>query len=202
MKKILKLALVALVGVIGYNANAQESGFLVKAGLNLNNIKDNDGTGDNNVGFHLGAGYEYAFTENFAIEPGVYLDTRGAKAKEGEITAKINMIGVTIPVLAKGKFAVGNDFSLFANVGPYVNLNFSGKMKAEGYGESVSQDIKFGSNAGEMKTANFGLNFGGGVEFKKFILGLGYDLGLSNVSNVEGNKAKLHALKISVGYKF
>ena len=58
MKNIFKVAIVALVGLVSYNANAQ---FAVKAGINLNNMsysndKDNSSY-SSNTGFHVGATY-------------------------------------------------------------------------------------------------------------------------------------------------
>lgn len=64
-----------------------------------------------------------------------------------------------------------------------------------------------------MKRVNYGINFGAGIEINRFIIGAGYDLGLSNLGNsnvVSGgiinvnidNQIHVDAFKLSIGYKF
>lgn len=144
----------------------------------------------------------------FAIEPGILLDTRGFKIEGAD--SKIDIIGLTIPVLAKGKFAVSHKLLVFASVGPYANIGLSGKSRKKG----VDYDVEFGSsNPSQMKRVNYGINFGAGIEINRFIIGAGYDLGLSNLGNsnvVSGgiinvnidNQIHVDAFKLSIGYKF
>lgn len=223
MKNIFKVAIVALVGLVSYNANAQ---FAVKAGINLNNMsysnnKDNSSY-SSNTGFHVGATYEIDLIGNFlSLEPGLFLDTRGAKTSGNvglsSYESKLNIVGLTIPVLAKGKIGLGDKLALFANVGPYVNIGLSGKQKTEfkalGVSETKDTDVKFGDGLTESKRFNMGLNFGVGAEFFNFILGVGYDLGLTSITNtgkevIDGEtleselKAVPSAFKVSLGYKF
>ncbi|CEN51437.1 Putative outer membrane insertion C-signal (fragment) [Capnocytophaga canimorsus] len=42
MKKFFKIALVALFGVVGYTANAQETGLSLKGGVNFNGASGDD----------------------------------------------------------------------------------------------------------------------------------------------------------------
>lgn len=78
MKRIVKMALVALLGVYGFNANAQDLGIIVKAGVNLNStslsgsyFEGAGATAQNNTGFHLGASYELPITDIIFVEGGV-----------------------------------------------------------------------------------------------------------------------------------
>lgn len=213
--KHLKIALLALVGAFTYQANAQESSFIVKGGVNINSVTTDTKLFEpkSDIGFHIGASYEMPIASIVSIEPGVYFDTRGFKY-EAEIlgtkaTFKNQFMGVNIPVLAKVKVEVGNA-AVFFNAGPYAYIPFSGKntVKSDGnidLNEFVAGEIKFGNEIGNYKRFNFGLNFGAGVEVSNFVLGFGYDLGLNDAIKHEVKDkvaAKYNALKISVGYKF
>lgn len=202
MKKIVIATLVAFVGMLGNSAKAQEtSGFSVKAGVNFNTFSRDNSTGLKSlIGYHIGATYEFDLGKNFAVEPGLFLDTRGAKY-EGAFVGKTNIIGLTVPVLAKGRLVINNDLNVFVNAGPFVNIGLGGTRKTEAAGITVKRDVTFGNGDSDIERTNFGLNFGAGIEYQRFILGIGYDLGLSKVNSLN-TKTKLNAFKISVGYKF
>ena len=96
MKKIIMLA-VLTAGLV-FSATAQESGFGVRASLNLSNVNNKYdgevGSGEsksdyendfkNRVGFKIGVIYDWGISESFYIQPGLYFTTRGAKIKESE----------------------------------------------------------------------------------------------------------------------
>lgn len=216
--KHLKIALLALVGAFTYQANAQESSFIVKAGVNINSATGEElEKSKSSIGYHFGASYEMPIANILSIEPGVYFDTRGFKFEEKtdnlSYKEKVSLTGVNIPILAKVKVEIGT-VAVFLNAGPYAYIPFSGKLKSEktyskelGYEDKVTEnDLKFGSekNQENHKRFNFGLNFGAGVEVSNFVLGFGYDLGLNDSLKHERDKTavKYNALKISVGYKF
>ena len=74
MRPTIKILLVAIIGFLFANVNAQNSGFSIKAGVNFNNI-----SGDNapsvakvNTGYHLGVAYEVSFSEYFGLEPALF----------------------------------------------------------------------------------------------------------------------------------
>lgn len=202
MKKIVIATLVAFVGMLGNSAKAQEtSGFSVKAGVNFNTFSRDNSTGLKSlIGYHIGATYEFDLGKNFAVEPGLFLDTRGAKFEGSGFVGKTNIIGLTVPVLAKGRLVINNDLNVFVNAGPFVNIGLGGTRKTEAADITVKRDVTFGNGDSDIERTNFGLNFGAGIEYQRFILGIGYDLGLSKVNNLN-TKTKLNAFKISVGYK-
>ncbi|AEK23912.1 porin family protein [Capnocytophaga canimorsus] len=199
MKKFFKIALVALFGVVGYTANAQETGLSLKAGVNFNGASGDDVKGTKGVvGFHAGLGYEVGFTDIFAFETGAYFDTRGYKVKDTGVISeeKVSIYSVTVPVLAKARFEVLPDVRAFVNAGPFANIGIMGKTKLG----DKSEDVKFGNKEDEIERFGYGVNFGAGVEFNKFVVGVGYDLGLNKLA--ENNKTYTNAFKVSVGFKF
>lgn len=221
MNKVVKSALVALVGVLGFNANAQDLGLTVKGGLNINSVSLSEEVKglESKVGFHIGAAYEIPVADIISIEAGVFFDTRGLKTKEERdliITKRTtegntNLYSLNIPVTGKVRIGV-SDINIFLQAGPYANILLSGTEKREvstftkasntTTNTSSSEDIEFGENKDVKDRFDYGLTFGGGVEFKKFVLSAGYDLGLRNFAESSEGKVKFNAIKIGVGYKF
>lgn len=153
---------VLAVGTV-FGVQAQESGFGVRASMNLSTIYNKyDGRLDggsrsdyeedfkNRVGFNIGVIYDYGFTENFYIQPGLYFTTRGGKIDKpkDDYKEKWNLNYLQIPILASYRFVLTDNIKLHINAGPYVAVGLGGKMKYEIDGEKY--DIKaFGTSKGE-----------------------------------------------------
>jgi hypothetical protein len=142
-----------------------------------------------------------------SIQPALnYTGKGGNFAFEGfdsEADLKTYYLQVPVNVVYRIPAVIGN---VYFGAGPYVGLGLSGKAKGtDENGNTVSEDIKFGNDADAFKRTDFGLNGIAGVEFKGgLILGINYDLGLSNISNDTGDdqSVKNRVFGISVGYKF
>lgn len=215
MKKIL-LSLVAVVMVIAV-ANAQTS-FGVRAGANLANIGGDD-TDDAKmkIGYHVGAYANIGLTDMFALEPGLFLSSKGYKVEESETEefmgevmkyeyeGKSNITYLDIPVLARISTASG--FNVF--VGPQFSFLLGNKYKEEetmstgGVTETESDED---SSTEGMNKLDLGLALGVGYQLESGLnFNLGYDLGLSNINDFEGSEDyKVHnrVIKISVGFNF
>lgn len=196
MKKVL-LSAVAVMAFM--SVSAQETRFGVKAGANLTTFTGDVEDLDSKVGFHVGGFAEIKLTDKFAVQPEILFSTQGAKEKEsspfGSFEYKTNLSYLNIPVMAK--YYVAEKFSLEA--GPQIGFLLSAKAKFDGGGESGDEDIKDG-----LKSIDFGVNFGAGYDFTENVsVGLRYNLGLSNISDSEGDgKVKNSVFSLSVGYKF
>ena len=92
MKKSVLFVLFALISVAGFS---QITGWNAKVGMNFSNY-----TGDLDlnakVGFKLGGGFEYAFTDTWSLQPSLFLTSKGAK-KDGNalLTAGGRVLGIT-----------------------------------------------------------------------------------------------------------
>lgn len=209
MKKMVMLAVIA-AGMV-FSASAQESGFGVRASLNLSNVQNKYdgevGGGEsksdyeydfkNRVGFNIGVIYDWGISESFYIQPGLYFTTRGAKLKESEedykYEQKWNLNYLQLPILASYRIALSDNVKWHINAGPYVAVGVGGKVKwEETYdGETDKGDYKaFGTadedsdeEKGGLKRFDAGLSFGTGVSIDKFYIGLTYDLGLVNAAD-------------------
>jgi len=190
---------------------------------------------DPKAGFKLGVIGEYSFNEYFALTPGVVFKQRGAKGElslsDGwssyAVKSSTNINYLQIPINAKVSVPINRDFKVFGVAGPYVAFGLSGKetdeLKSNGVNvgkitfDLFSGDVSSGnlflddvledySKYSKLKRSDFGLTFGGGMEYKKIFVSIQYDLGLSNLykaPEINGVlKTSNRNLGISVGYMF
>ena len=185
MKKLLLTA--AAVFAFGF-ANAQETKFGVKAGLNMADWSGEDADGiDSRVSFHVGGFAEIKLADKFALQPELLYSSQGGKADGGTY----NVDYINIPVMAK--FYVIEKLSIEA--GPQVGFLVSAKAKPDS-GDDI--DIK-----DELKSTDFGINAGASYNFTENLsAGLRYNLGLSQVVDADGADIKNNVFSLSVGYKF
>ena len=215
MKKA--LLTIITIFIFGYT-NAQEAKFGIKGGLNLANVNF---TGDNSslvnpktlYGFHIGGFVEIKVSDTFSFQPELLYSSQGFTEDETgyidgyyyDAEGKTKLDYLNIPLMAK--FYATKQFSL--EFGPQIGILLSAKQEFnvtvkngnETFSDSSSEDIK-----DDLKSSDFGLNFGAGYDFtEKFSAGLRYNVGLSNIADFEdqGNsKAKNNVFSLSVGYKF
>lgn len=202
----------------------------VQGGLNLANItKSNDGqTEKNNIlpTFNVGVLGRLPLADVFSLESGLLLTGRGSKAEtyfnggNNYIKTKFNPLYLELPLNAVVKIPLGADkTNVFFNAGPYVAMGIGGQSKRESYilgiSSSESSSIKFSNDdpftseeedAGynKLKRFDYGLNFGGGIQFKHLILKANYGLGLAKINSTESNnnsndKNKYRTVSFSVG---
>lgn len=225
MKKLLTIVVVAMATL---GAKAQEmEGFIFKAGLNFNKMENKVTSSNNksNLGFHLGAAYEYPIYEGVFVEGGLYFDTRGNKYvqndKDVNGTSTLTFFSLNAPVTLKAKLEIADDIRVFGQMGPYLDILLWGVATANFYDKNtkesetrktvihISDEEKYTENVVhlDIERLGYGLTFGGGVEYQNFVFGLSYDLGLNNhikdkFSDEEKLHMHMHSFKLSVGYKF
>jgi len=224
MKNLIKLSLVAVLGMLCMQSNAQIG---VKGGFNLSNLleKDDDATYSEDYkwlpGFHAGVTLGLPFSEYFAVEPGVLFTTKGMKLDEefdleidgvtytASLTGKASAYYIDVPVNLKLSYPLTEDFKIFAAAGPYAGYGLSGKLKStleiEGEEETDEEDIQWGDTEDDdLMRFDYGLTFGAGFIFNFIQLGASFDLGLANISPVTDNGAmtKNRVLKFSLGLMF
>ena len=200
----------------------------VQGGLNLANItKTKDGqTEKNNIlpSFNVGILGRLDLDPMFALESGLLLTGHGSKAEtyftNGDyVKTKFNPFYLQVPLNAVVKIPLEKESNVFFNAGPYVAIGIGGKSTRESklgplMSNSISS-IQFSNDdpftsqqedAGynKLKRFDFGLNFGGGFQFRHVILKANYGLGLAKINSTESNntandKNKYRTLSFSVG---
>lgn len=202
MKKGLILVLFALVSVASF-AQISWSG---KVGMNMSNFTGDMET-DMRVGFNLGVGMEYSFTDLWSLQTGLMFSQKGAKSDLGEDgSVKYNPMYLEIPVMAGARFAVTDNQSVLIKAGPYFGIGIAGKAKWEYDGESEKYDF-FGDGDDQEGGKRFdcGLGIGVAYEINKFFVALDGEFGFTPVIDFKEDgvsNPKNINFSIGVGYKF
>lgn len=207
MKKIILSLGAALLLAAG--AQAQVS-YGLKAGVNLGKYSNNGDNQKNNTSFYVTGFADLPVAPQFSIQPGVSLQGKGSKVEisEGDLSGSttVNVMSIEIPVNAVYYIPAGTG-NIFLGAGPYVGFNVSGKAKSKGSIGDLSgdskEDIKFGGGDDEMKVIDAGANFMAGYKFGNgLLINAGYGLGLTNLSNLSGDKVSNRVLSFGVGLQF
>jgi hypothetical protein len=203
----------------------------VQGGLNLANITStNDGQTEKNnmlATFNAGIMARFGLSEMFDLESGLLLTGRGSKAEtdftSGDyVKSTFNPLYLEVPLNAVVKLPLAKGAHISFNAGPYVAMGIGGKSTSESkVGPLVSTStntIKFSNDDpftskqddaayDKLKRFDFGINLGGGLEFRHLMLKANYGLGLAKINSTESNntvndKNKYRTLSFSVGIPF
>lgn len=223
MKKI--LFVMALVMALAISASAQDpvkglTGAGFKAGLvmakasgdNIDMAEEETGIDAGYLmGFAVGGFIEYSFSPSFAIQPEILYNTKGVKFKSDEfdVTDKITMTYMQIPVLLKFNIPTAGKFDPFIYAGPSIGILLSANDKLEGTDEDYDEDIKDSFKSTDISAvlglgAGFPMGASGQLTFE-----VRYDMGLTNVAEdmviedetVAGD-AKTGSIGFLVGFSF
>jgi len=212
MKKIL---LSLLLSVLSLSAIAQNLEVGVKGGVNFvktnipSQYKDDPlVSGKTLTTFSVAAFMDFKFG-NFSYQPAVSFTGKGRqvfyKGQEADgidVTEKNNLYYLQVPmnIIYRLPITMGN---LYAGAGPYVAVGLSGKTKYITSATTETHDIKFGNNEADIKPTDFGADIIAGLKLKNgLLIGLNYDLGLTNISNNKGDNIKNRVLGVSAGFVF
>ncbi|MBP6556768.1 MAG: PorT family protein [Flavobacterium sp.] len=164
-------------------ANAQDSKggssdmkFGVKAGLNNSNYTGDADGGDAATSFYIGGLVDFTVSEKFHVQPELLYSVEGAD--------KDSMTFLRLPIMAK--YYVAEGFSLQA--GP----EFAFKIAAE---NDLTDEF--------TKSLDYGLGIGAGYELESgLFFDARYNLGLANISDVDGFDAGTTSIQVGLGYRF
>ncbi len=187
--------------LVGVSSFALSQGIGLKAGLNISNQIINNKTIHSSVGllngFHLGVVGDVKVSEKTYFSPGLLYSVKGSKDND-DIKNKLSYI--TIPLDFKVKYTV-EGMKLFFKVGSEFGYAISGKVKSD----DEEADIEFGSEEGQIKRLDLGVDLGVGIEILSTLqLEAAYTLGLTTImsENVERVKMKNRNFAVSMTYFF
>jgi hypothetical protein len=180
MFKILTVSLaVGFAACITTNTMAQiRAG--VKGGLNVSNLYvDNVDDENARFGFNVGVYGQIFSTDVFAIQPELLFSTKGSKIEYGggifDQTTKYNLSYLDLPVLAV--FKLGDAAEI--HIGPYVSYLLDANISHDGDLGSGVDDI----NKDHLKSFDYGLSGGFGLNFGSMQVGARYNYGLAELSD-------------------
>jgi opacity protein-like surface antigen len=193
-----------------------------RAGLNLGSVSyDPDVpsgvTKGMRTGFYFGGAFELAFGGPIAIEidpmfimkgnviEGEAVDGFGQPLGKAKSTTKVSFL--EMPILIKGKIPTGGPITPVIFAGPSIGFKMSATNTFEVAGQTQDTDLK-----DQIKSTDFGLQLGGGVEFAAtrqvhVAADVRYGLGLTNLAKevagaAQQQTAKTRGLMFGVGVLF
>jgi len=209
MKKLLATG-VALLLVASLTAQIS---FGPRAGFNLTNMAESAEGEPFSLDTDFRPGFQVGFVVDIpvvgdllSIQPGLLFAQQGARLNfelfGEDIKSTISINYLQMPINAQLGFGIGNDARILLQAGPYLGFALGGNVRAEVLGETVTEDIEFGSGPEEMNRFDLGVGFGAGVQFGRIQVGVGYNLGFANLSNEEGTTSRNNGLALTVTYLF
>lgn len=186
MKKVFTFA--AAILLFAGMANAQLS---INAGYTSKNFTSTTKAGSNSQtkeyslggGFFLGGSYNVGMADGLNLTPGLYFTYNTDKDESNGVTTTINTMDLNVPILFSYTLPLGNDLSIFAFVGPNIQLGLSAQQKVEGTLGGIldgTTDLYEQDNDGESMFTRFdlGVMVGVGAQYQNFRLQAGYHKGL------------------------
>ena len=157
---------------------------------------------DMKIGFNVGVGMEYQFSDMWSIQPSLMISQKGGKYDEDGETVKFNPMYLEIPVLAAARFAVTDNQNVVVKAGPYFAFGVAGKVKV---GDEKGDFFGDGDDQYGGKRFDCGIGVGVAYEIGKFFVGLDGEFGFTNVVDFKSDNVsnpKNMNFSIGVGYKF
>ena len=151
------------------------------------------------VGYTVGVGLDYQFTDMWYLQSGLNITGKGAKA--GDLKIKTHYL--EIPVLAAAKFDVSDNMKFVVNAGPYLAFGMGGKLE-EGNASMKVFSKEDGMEEALMKRFDLGLQYGVGLELSdKYLINLTGQYGfIDPFKGDSGESSHNIAFMIGVGYRF
>lgn len=217
MKKIVTIALAAVMMLAGTNAFAQLS---VGAGyLNSTLNKSNNGTAlapETSNGFYVGGSYNIHLVKGLGVAPGIYYSMIGSKQTNsygalGSLTGNFTEHAVNVPVNFNYGFDL-RDVKFLVFAGPTFQYGLSSKVKYDVSGIAANLLKAAGlsstgvlDNYKENVYSPFNIYLGGGLGAElaeKLQITVGFDYGLMNISKADKTVAHRYNIKLGVAYLF
>ncbi|NMD01762.1 MAG: PorT family protein [Bacteroidales bacterium] len=145
-------------------------------------------------GLSIGLSGEVPLSESLYLNSGALFIKKGVKRHIADLDQKIPVIYLEIPVniLCKYDFIT---WKMFGQAGLYAGIGLSAKSKR---GDD-KEKIEFGTELGQFRRMDYGINLGAGVELDnnvQFIINYGY--GLRDISRQYDEKIRNRVLAITV----
>jgi len=186
MKNLVSIVVFALCSLAFIPCLAQDIKpiqFGIIAGLNLSNLYTTDAISNMNAGFNAGAFVRASLTNSIALEPELYVSTKGASVTYNSLiingTANFNLTYLEMPLIC-----IFNVTRLVnVQVGPYVSYLLDGKVK--NVANITLFNFEQNLNANNYNRFDAGVVVGAGLDVGAVTMGMRYNLGLTKVGKTQ-----------------
>ena len=198
MKKFLMTAVLGMFALAGFSQVKWDA----RVGMNFSNMTKAEGT-KALPGFNLGVGMDYGFSENWSLQSGLMISSKGYKIKD---YSKDRPIYLDIPILAAYKFNISDNTKFVINAGPYLAFGLGGKCKFDEGGDYKLFKGEDGEDA-EYSRFDLGIQYGISLEIgDHYLVNLtgqnGFISPFDYPDGYDGDKPKNMTFSIGVGYRF
>ncbi len=206
MKKMRLTAVIAMLAIV--TAVSAQVSLGIKGGVNMSNLVYDDEVDDKNpkIGFNIGLAADIDFAPTMALQTGLFFSTKGFKSVNDAMDAEYteNLMYLQLPLHLAYKVDVTPGTRVVFHAGPYAAYGVGGSREAKVGNLSGEWDVDkiFGDADGQYKPFDAGLGLGVGAEMGAFLIDLGWDMGMVNISNRDNGNTKNQNAYLSVGYKF
>ena len=153
--------------------------FGVITGLNLSNLYSNDAISNLNAGFNAGGFLRMAVSNTIAIEPELYLSTKGTSVVYNSLSA-VNTANLNLTYLEMPLICVFDVTSLIIfQVGPYISYLLTAQVKNAGNINLFNFEQNL--NTDNYNRVDAGVVVGIGLDVKSITMGMRYNLGLISI---------------------
>ena len=150
------------------------------------------------VGLNGGVLADFGITHTVGIRSGVHFTRKGARHERGPLDYVFRLTYLQVPVHFAYKIDVTQDARIVLHGGPYMAYGIQGREVRNGH---PLPDNLIGQG-GRFNPFDFGLGIGVGLVYGHFITGIGWDMGLQNISRRSGITARTQNTFLTVGFLF
>ncbi|SEW44352.1 porin family protein [Chitinophaga arvensicola] len=221
---------VLLLATVTLHAQDKPFSFVINAGFNISNASETIsylmGEKKSKPGFQAGVLADYQLGHSFYLESGLSFTTKGSIRKGSDVWIGSTNPAVTywkktirqsylqLPLLIGYRVPVSAATRLFINAGPYVAVGIAGKEVSRNHTvhqtaaipDNKSSTATFSDTGTGLDRLDYGLSGGVGAEYRKFRVGVNYEMGLVNIGalkdgTVSTRDYKNRNLSFTVGYR-
>ncbi len=170
------------------------------------------------TGFDIGLTLDFRLADKLYLLTGLDYTVKGGKTKDGNEwemsdengkyrgSMNENPAYLQLPFRLGYKFPIVEDFYIMPYAGPYIAYGLGGKTKYT-YRYIDTDKVAYDKRPtfdGNVNRFDYGVGFGVSTEYKQFVLGFEYDLGLQRFAKKEAGYSddKNKNFAVTLGYKF
>ena len=212
MKKTVFFLILAFITVTGF-----AQGLGVNLSYNIANMRMLHGSGlfysydfmhkrsIKTIGF--GVNYDYQVANNLFITGGINYSTKGyiityeGEGENGgdlEYTYKLSYLD--LPIMVKYNYEINEGTFIYGKFGPSISMNLGGSVNNND-GSGYKLVFRNGKSQ-DFRSGDFGFNFGIGVLYNNFDIGMNFYSGLKNLGIENQDNFKHRMFSFSIGYRF
>lgn len=201
-KRLKQLTCAFILGLMTITAQAQNSTYGVKGGLNLSNFFTENVDDENlRTGLHFGLYSKTALVDEILyLQAELGYSGKGAKIEGSNGEAELGLGYLELPILA----SIGLGDLLFIEGGAYASYLLSANVSGEtSGGSSFSDDI----STEDFKDFDYGLAVGANFNLSPLVVGVRYYYGLQNIidndfATFTGIEARNSTFQAYVAFEF